>query len=86
MRAVKKTAAGLDGVDKVEVDFESKRMTLTMKEGKSLDEKTLKKAYADTNYSVKDFKAKDDAEEEADKEDAEEKDTGNLKATITGMM
>ncbi len=58
MRSVRGTLSSLDGVDKVEVDFPSKKATIIMKEGKELDEDTVKDAFADEGkFAVSSFKA-----------------------------
>lgn len=78
MASVKKTVSGLDGVDKAEVDFESKTVTISMKEGKTLTKEALDKAFDGGNFKVSSFE-----EVGAKKEGAVG--TSNLKATIAGM-
>lgn len=78
MKTVKKTASSLDGVEKADVDFKAKRLTVIMKEGKSLKEKTLLSAFEDTRFTVKEFKQTQGGEEEASE-------SATYKATISGM-
>lgn len=86
MRAVEKIGASLDGVKKVKVDFADQRMTLTMKEDKSLDEATLKKAFDGSDYSVKHFKQTEVADKKDDGDKEEKKgDVTSYSASIDGM-
>lgn len=78
MKTVKKTVSGLEGVDKVEVDFATKLATITMKEGATLSEESLKKAFAGSQFTVEKF-------EQEGAKDAEAAAQAVHKATITGM-
>lgn len=69
MKAVKKTVSSLDGVDKVEIDFESRTATITMKDGKKLTEESLKEAFADSKFGVKTFETVEPKKEESPKKD-----------------
>lgn len=62
--------SSLDGVDKAEVDFESKTVTITMKEGKTLTKEALVKAFEGGKFSVAKF------------EDAGEKKDGAVSAPV----
>lgn len=64
MKAVTKTVSSLDGVDKVEIDFESKVATINMKDGKTLSEEALKEAFADSKFGVKTFETVEAKKEE----------------------
>ncbi|MCI5072575.1 heavy-metal-associated domain-containing protein [bacterium] len=46
---------GNDAVSKFEVDMDSKIVTLTLKEGKQLDDAFIQKAIADAGYSVEEI-------------------------------
>jgi copper chaperone CopZ len=65
--------SGLDGVDKAEVDFESKTVTITMKEGKTLTKEALDKAFEGSKFSVTKFETVEAKKEER----KEEKKEGN---------
>ena len=70
-------------MDKVNIDFDSKVATITMKEGATLSEESLKKAFEGSQFTVEKFE-----QEGADKEgakDAEAAAQAIHKATITGM-
>lgn len=69
MKAVTKTVSSLDGVDKVEIDFESRTATINMKDGKKLTEDALKKAFADSKFGVKTFETVEPKKEEPPKKD-----------------
>lgn len=60
-------------MDKVEVDFESKTVTITMKEGKTLTKDALDKAFEGSKFSVTKFEAVETKKEEK----KEEKKDGN---------
>lgn len=70
--------SGLDGVDKAEVDFESKTVTITMKEGKTLTKEALDKAFEGGKFSVTKF------ETVGDKKDGSAN-APVLKAVMAGM-
>ena len=70
-------------MDKVEVDFENKLATITMKEGATLSEETLKKAFEDSRFSVEKFESNDSDEPKKDSDNAVVQ--AVHKATITGM-
>lgn len=78
MKSVKKTVSSLDGVDKVEVDFENKLATITMKEGATLSEEGLKKAFEGSKFSITKF-------EQQGAKDADAAVPAVHKAVITGM-
>ena len=63
MKSVKKTVSGLDGVEKAEVDFDSRTVTITMKEGKALSKEVLDKAFEGTQFSVSKFEVEGDKKE-----------------------
>ena len=70
-------------MDKVEVSYQDKLATITMKEGATLSEESLKKAFEGSQFTVEKFE-----QEGADKEgakDAEAAAQAVHKATITGM-
>ena len=68
MKAVTKTVSSLDGVDKVEIDFETKIATISMKDGKQLSEEALKEALEGSKFGVKKFETVE-VEKEAKKEE-----------------
>jgi copper chaperone CopZ len=76
VKAVKKTASSLEGVDKVEVEFPARIATITMKEGATLSEESLKKAFEGSKFTVEKF----------EQEGAETAAQAVHKATITGMQ
>ncbi|MCA8935756.1 MAG: hypothetical protein KDB68_06075 [Planctomycetes bacterium] len=72
-------------MDKVEVDFENKLATITMKEGATLSEETLKKAFEDSRFSVEKFESNDSDGDKTDGDDSNAVVQAVHKATITGM-
>jgi len=70
--SVKKTVSGLDGVDKAEVDYPSKTVTITMKEDKSLTKEVLDKAFDGGKFSVTKFETVGEVKEEKKEEKKEE--------------
>jgi cation transport ATPase len=79
VRAVNGTASRLDGVEKTEVDFATKTLTITMKAGQTLEQATLAKALEGTRFSVKSFVA-----EQAEPEKKEEA-AAMYEAVVDGM-
>lgn len=72
MASVEKTISSLDGVEKAKVDFASKTVTITMKEGKTLTKEALDKAFEGGKFSVTKFEtveAKKDEKKEEEKKD-----------------
>lgn len=63
MKSVKKTVSGLDGVEQAEVDFDTRTVTITMKEGKTLNKEALDKAFEGTQFSVSKFEAEGEKKE-----------------------
>lgn len=64
--------SSLDGVEKAEVDFDSKTVTITMKEGKSLTKEALDKAFEGSKFSVSKFETVEPAEKKHEKEEKKE--------------
>ena len=73
MKAVTKTVSSLDGVDKVEIEFESRVATISMKDGKKLTEDALKKAFEGSKFGVKTFETVEPKKEEPPKKDDDSK-------------
>ncbi|MCA8935757.1 MAG: heavy-metal-associated domain-containing protein [Planctomycetes bacterium] len=75
MKAVSKTVSSLEGVDKVEIDYETKTATITMKDGKTLTKDDLEKAFDGTKFGVESFETvKTDSKEDSKKEEPPKKD------------
>lgn len=55
MKKVKETLSRLDGVDKVDVNFDKKVASVSMKPGKELGKDTVEKAIADAGFTVTAF-------------------------------
>ncbi len=74
MKAVQKTVSSLDGVEKAEVDFDSKTVTITMKAGKTLTKEALDKAFEGSKFSVSSFETVEAAPEKKDEKDPKKED------------
>lgn len=72
-------------MDKVDIDFETKVATITMKEGATLSEDDLAKSFKDSQFTVEKFE-QESAEDKEGARDAEGAAQAVHKATITGMQ